>query len=281
MRIISFGDYNFPDAPIEFNTNFADLVPRTSRLPGMDGGYDEFGFDPAPQEIGNVTYGFLIRTTGGQALVDALDAARAMTRAGVRRLYLTTEGTSGTVRWTWARVNNVQTPLNHNEDGYRSRRVTVDWQVSDPRWFADFDDDVYGEGSFGTATFASAGSALAASGTATEGTVTRSGSAPVYPRIFIRPDSGGTVTNPTIELWQRGFLVESVALSGTAGTASMFTLDCQRMEVLKDGASVYDSLTAQSPWWFRLQPGDNVIRVRFGGTADAGTVRFAYHDAWY
>lgn len=282
MRIVRFGDYSFPDTPLEFNTNFADLVPQTDRLPGLDGGFDVYGDAPAPQEVGQVRYGFLLREGGSAGLANAIDELRAITRYGVKRLYMDTEGTATPARWQWARVKAVNQPQQHVRDGHESLRATVDWQVSDPRWFADdgevyydegflYDDgEVYDAGAVGTAV----------SGTASAVSVTMAGNAAAYPIIVIKPESGGTITNPTIARYVDGFLIDSLSLAGTA-TTGQFTIDCEALLARVNGANAYAALTYDTPWWMRLEPGANDIRVELGGTAQAGTVWFVFHDAWY
>ena len=54
----SLGSYTFPTTQSQIRDNFSDMVPRTVRIPGADGGFDQFGENKAQSEIGVVSVTF-------------------------------------------------------------------------------------------------------------------------------------------------------------------------------------------------------------------------------
>src|SRR5512134_2799678 len=113
MRIHRFNAggliYTFPTIQAEFVTNFANLVPATARLPGLSGGFDDYGDDAAPSEIGRVTLNFTLVAYSRADMTARRDAVYAMAGWGQRRLWLRpTNHPTDPERWCNAKVNSIR-----------------------------------------------------------------------------------------------------------------------------------------------------------------------------
>src|SRR5687768_4199120 len=97
--------YTFPTTQSQLRDNFSDMVPRTTRIPGADGGFDQFGEEKAPSEIGSVSVSFEQYADSNEDLQTKRDLVRAMAAWGVCTLHKDC-GAEGT-RYCSARVNSI------------------------------------------------------------------------------------------------------------------------------------------------------------------------------
>ncbi|MCK6580366.1 MAG: phage tail family protein [Anaerolineae bacterium] len=267
-RIISFGAYTFPDSIAErgevLRWNFANGVPRTDRLPGMDGGYNPLGADAFPSEIGTVRYRFVLVADTPAEMTIKIDAVLAMARYG--RATLTAETHGGDQRFCYGTVNNVS--LSVDADVYSDKivEVIIDWQVSDPRWYS---------------TSADSPQVEACSGASTTFTVVNNGTASALAKISIDPGTAISASGVTVQR-----LVDSVAIDEVEYAAALLATDAlvinaQTLTVTKNGSDAYlNDFSANHPAWFRLLPGDNTIKVVLGA-AETADVTFEWDDCWY
>lgn len=270
MRPVSFGSYTSFDWIQDYRTNFVDGVPATTRLPGLDGGWNDDGYQALPVAIGVVsfTYYLLSDTRAG---MDALrDAARAMQSYGLAKLICEpTDG--GTDRYCWAYIHNMQ--LSERQDGHTDlwQPVHMVFHVPDPRWLVD------------AHTAWADAHTINASGTETTSTVNNAGSAPTLPRITITPGGGQTCENPQVDRIVSGVVVDRVKYTGTLSGASgnQLIIDGKHQLAQLDAADVWgSSFTYHHGDLFRLAPGNNSVKVYFENVGDAAEVRLQYADAW-
>lgn len=137
ITTFSVGTYTFtfPTTQSQLRDNFSDMVPRTVRIPGADGGFDQFGESKAPSEIGNVSVTFEQYADSNEDLQTKRDLVREMVARGVGTLTKDC-GAEGT-RYCYARVNSITMTESPNDPiGSQKLTATVDFQVSDPYWLA-------------------------------------------------------------------------------------------------------------------------------------------------
>jgi hypothetical protein len=263
MNIVSFGAYSFPDTQSSIINNFGDTVPRTTRLPGMSGGFDEYGDDAAAHEIGRVTVRFWLHADTPAAMQGKRDAVRAMARYG--RATLTTLDDYGVQRSTKARVNSIQMPDDVIARAQRTQQVTVDFQVALPRWYS---------------TASSSPVTTACSGTATDFTITNNGNADALPIITIDP--GATLTSGVkVQRIVSATVVDEVDYDASLVASDLLVINCQSLTVQKNSTDAYGTtFTALHPAWLRLLPGANSLRVVLVG-AETASVAIAFDDTWY
>ncbi|MCK6578120.1 MAG: phage tail family protein [Anaerolineae bacterium] len=263
-RIVSFGAYTFPNTGYSLINNFGDGVPRTDRLPGLDGGYDAYGDDPAPVEIGRVTWRFRLLAGSPAAMTLLRDQVRRMQSYG--RALLTLEVDDGTQRWCYARVHNIQMADTVIAPSTRAQEVVIDWQVSDPRWYS---------------TNADSPQVEACSGAATTFTVVNNGTAAALAKISIDPGTAISASGLTVQR-----LVDSVAIDEAEYAAALLAtdalvIDAQTLTVTKNGSDAYSNdFSANHPAWMRLLPGSNTIKVILGA-AETADVTVEWDDCWY
>jgi len=270
-RVVSFGSYTFPSKLVQLDSNFGDGVPRTQRLPGMDGGYDEFGDDPAPTEIGRITLRLRVAQDGmdlaaqGTAMQALRDGLRAL--VGLGRQVLTVEPSGGTAtRWTYARANYVQTNEKMPAISDRLSDFTIDLQCADPHWYSDN---------------AGSGTAVAAAGTATDFTLTNGGNARTVPVVALVAGTAALPNGVTLRRLDGTAVKDQVAFAGTVAAGGTLVIDARALAVTLNGADAYGTAFAYDhPAWLRLLPGDNDYRIVLGA-GEAATVTWTWDDAWY
>lgn len=190
-RVLRFGDYAFEDTGTEFGTNFGDLVLRTTRLPGLSGGFDSYGSGPAPREVGNVRLNLMLKADTPAAMQNKRDALLRLASKPRRALFVEPTDASAPRRFCKARVSNIQWSERYAALPQATQRVTVNWQASDPRWYSKsgmwyLNDGVALDGG---RTVQGAAAVEVEDGDII--TVTNAGTAPTPPRIQIEPVASG------------------------------------------------------------------------------------------
>jgi hypothetical protein len=283
-RLVSFGDYTFPDTEQQIDDNFLELEKATVKLPGADGVFDEYGVDPSPAVEGRVTMTFILEVEDPADMTAALDSLRALRRQGVKALRMQPTDSALDSRWCWARLSRITAPEDKGSTSELWRRVTIQWLISDPKWNAGgneaplYDSGVlYDDGSLydGEAGFA-------ASGTQTNQTITLSGNAIVQPRITVACGVGQSVSTVTVQRIVSGLVVDEVEWLGSLTAGETLEINCRAYSVEVDGVDAYaDGFDFLDESWFRLVPGTNSIRVIFGNSANEATVTVAYYEGYY
>lgn len=141
MRLVKFiarqGEYVFPEQSSGTLT-FGDVVTSTKRLAGMDGGFDEYRDRRSPQAVGNVRSEWWINPNSSTLITSQKDTASKMQHFGKGILFVKPEESTDVkrhVRYTRARINNIQMPENVREMPHLRQKATAQFQVSDPAWY--------------------------------------------------------------------------------------------------------------------------------------------------
>jgi hypothetical protein len=284
-RLVKFGEsgnrvYTFSDV-VQMRDNFGDMVPRTVRLPGLDGGFDEFGTARAPSEIGNVSATFWIYPTGG-SMDAAKDAVRAMADWGVQKLFAS-QYDGGNQRYVNARVNSIEINENVRDVPHRRLRVRMTWQVAVPFWFSAAGEvPTYGGGVTygGGAKYGGAGILIDAAGASTEGTVTVAGNATTLGRVTATIPTGASCGDLRVQRIVDSVAVDEWRYDGGLTAGDVLEVNPNTGRVLLNGASAYGvDFTFTHPDWLRLPPGDNLIRVVMG-VSDEADVEVRFTERW-
>lgn len=283
-KVISFGSasnlYTFPTVQGTLSDNFNDLVTRTSRMPGVSGGYDAYGTMPAPGEVGNVRFDFTLVAISRGAMQTLRDAVNAMKRWGVQRL-LVQFGDLGN-RWAYARISSIQMTKQLGENTDLFQPVSVNFQVADPYWYSLATETwLWGDGTeWGAASWASIPTTTLSSLTNTF-TTTISGVFETFPRMLITTGAGVSFTDVTIERIVGGVTVDRVAYTGAVNQNSTLQINARALAVLLNGADAYTSaFTWLLPSWFRLEPGANSMKITFTSKTGNPTYKVQYYERW-
>jgi hypothetical protein len=290
--IASFGDgstiYNFPTTQTQLRDNFSDMVPRTVRVPGTDGGFDQFGEGKAPSEIGNVSVTFE-QYSEDDNLQTLRDAVREMAAWGVQLLTRVTSDESE--RYCYARVNSItMTEAPNDPIGGRKLTATVDFQVAEPYWFTV---GTWGatDGTWTSAiTLTGIGTVALDDATSTQMATSVGGLFPTYPKFYI-VTTGGNMTTVAIKRTDAAYEPEEAAsdadlyITGLATTS--LVIDCEAMAVaygadtILAGTEAFDKVTTYLyPNFVKLQPGTgNYFKVWVVG-GSGRTVKIGWKERY-
>ncbi|GEM_PF-1158297 len=267
----------------DWRDNFGDLVPRTTRLPGTHGGFDEYGVDEAPAEIGNVQGTLKLKHSLSSDMRQWLDSLRSMSRQKKGRLYMQPVDDSAQQRWCVARLNNLTTP--HSEQSHTGvmMQANFSFQVNDPHWYTQGTSaPAWGFFSWGDGTVWG-GSAVAQSVSGVSTDLTENvmgGTVETLPTITISCDTGQTAQNIIIQRLVGGVIKDQITYTDTLGAGDSVVIQCRAKSVKKNGVGSYANLTATRAQWMRLKPGANSIRVLMANSGDVANIKFAYLHAY-
>lgn len=274
--------YTFPlDSQVSMTDNFGELVTRTGRLPGADGGFDELGDERGLQEIGNVSAEFWLHFTGKTDATNQRDAFLEMADFGVGRLYMQPTDAGDSERFVWARVNNINIPFNVQEVPHKRLRAQISFQCSDPGWLGAGNQTLWGGGSTWAGGAKWGGTPTAVSGLSTTLTWTNNGNTYIQPKIALHPDVGDTCTDPIIRRVVDGAVVDEVRYIGTLTNADQLVINCRKMSVRLNGVALYtNQFSFKSASWLKLLPGANSIQIKLASAGDAVDVMAQWYDKW-
>ena len=282
MRLTRFGDYVFP-AQTEFSTNFGEVMLKTVKLPGVDGGFDIYGDDMAPKAVGNVRVGLWLLANNEAEMRWRVDEVYALAGLGRERLYLDPRNGEAN-RYTWAKLNNVQSSENAKNAPHRMMKLTLSFQCEEPYWLGQGTEAPYYGGGFtygSGAVFGGGTTSYDLTGLSTDLTVTNNGNAHTYPRIILEPQTGDSCENVVIQRIVSGSVVETVSYTGVLDDTNQLVIDCRNVSVALDGVAAYAALTVTRGYWLMLKPGANTVRVKFDNAGDAARVKIRYFSRFY
>lgn len=262
--------------------HFGGLTTQVTRLPGISGGYNEFGAGRLPGTTGDIPVTFYLLAPHRTELTALQDAVMAMEDWGTQPLYMQPEDPSLTERFTWAYVSGIEMGESAKEGTEYLQAVTMHFQVADPYWYTAGNcaglligvDFLLGTSYFGGTP------ALAASGNLTTTTLTPTGNQWTHCLMSISPGGGQSVTNPMIRRIRNGDIADQVSYTGTLVAGDNLTIDPRSGKVTLNGADARASFDALNPDWMRLLPEANTINVIFANTSDAASVELRYLDRW-
>lgn len=285
-RILRFevGDktYTFPSLS-EWSDNFGDMVPRTNRLLGASGGFDEYGDLPAPAEIGNVRVTFTLYSRSITGMTALVDAVRALARWGKGKLYYQPADESKGVRWTWVRVNNVQLNHNINNHGDIRKSVSINFQASDPHWYtAGRTEANWGGTTWGGGTrWGSGVTTYTAIGASTDIVLPVEGNAPVRPRIEIAVPVGKSAENVTVRIVEDGAITHELVYTGTLNAGDELNINTWDYTVTLNGANAFTSaFTYTRADWMSIAPPSVTVQVAMANPTDEIDITLYYFEAW-
>ncbi len=128
--VIKFGTYTFT-FPQTFSDNFNNVVPSTDRIPGASGGFDNYGNETPPAEIGSVNLSFVLDATlGTKTIREMRDEVNALTHMGAQKLtWLAQDEIPDILRWCYAKVNNITMSKDFANHSQYRQRVQITFQV--------------------------------------------------------------------------------------------------------------------------------------------------------
>lgn len=283
--LVRFGQYNFTQKnQVSLRDNFRDVVPRTTRLPGLSGGFDEYGQDAAPLEIGNVQVVFWMHADSIEEMETLKQDIGKLPSYGVTRLYKQPLDSGQGERYCEARANSVDYHERASQQPHRRMQVTVNFQAANPVWLAlGTEGWAWGDGTgWGTgAIWGGSAAPQAVSGVQNDFTITPEGNAQTFPRITINCGASQTASGVTIQRLVSGEVVDEIKYDATLGNNDSLEINCRALSVKLNGSDAYSSVfTFLRAHWFLLEPGENSIRVLMDNAGDAADVYMRYYEAY-
>jgi len=242
---LTFAGYAIPNVQ-RVSDNFADRAVQARQLPGLSGGFDLYGFDPAPGDIGQVSVSATLIAPTRDAMQAQRDALRALGALGKQQLVWQPQG-SAAPRSCWARVASISAPLEPAEHADLWQRVTLVFQVPDPHWYG-----------------VEATDSRVVTTTSTY-TLTHTGNGIALAHIQIACGASQTATNPVVQRLVSTTVIDEVKLTGVVGNNQALVIDARAKSALLDGADAYADFDFLHASWFRLMPGNNTIKVTYTG----------------
>lgn len=278
--------YTFtPDDQVKLRDNFRDVVTRTSRLPGLPGGFDEYGVGPAPTEIGIVQVMFWLLAISGAEMEAKKEALGRMDSFGKRRLYKQTVDPAADERYCEARVNSIEFSESAGDRPDKYLRVSLTFEVDNPRWLTiGTEAPSYNDGSTYNSGVVYGGNPVTQNlvGLDNSFTVTPAGNEITYPRFLITVPATKSATNIRIQREVNSAPVDEVAYAGTLSAGDLYEINCRAYSVFKNGADFYDDdFTFITSAWFRLIGGvPNTIRVLMDNAGDEIDLEMRYYESY-
>jgi hypothetical protein len=267
----------------DWQDNFGDGVPDTRRMGGMNGGFDNYGAQPFPIEIGNVRMNVTLSAETEDEMTALLDGIRQMSWWGKGRLYMQPADPDADERWCWAKCQGITSAHNFKKHTDLMMHVPINFQVSDPYWYSQGSFPwLWGDGTiWGEAPWGGAFVDVPCAGLTTDFTHAREGNAPVRARVTVTTGPGETVQNFTVQRLASGIVMDEMKYTGILPQNSTLDLDAWAMQVLLDASNAYTTaFTTKRLDWFTLLPGNNSIRVKMANIGDACTVTIRNYEAW-
>lgn len=267
-RFVAKGNtYTFPTAPgdQEFRTNFANLLRSNTRLPGVDGGYREWGWGKAPAENGMIQFAIYLESATRSGMQSLRDSLRTMQAWGMGLLYDTINGVD---RWSYCAITAIDMPEERHKHSDLYQRVQLTFETPDPFWYTAGTELLWDNaGNWDGASLywdGTSPTSVTNSGTIS---ITNNGSAYTLARVILKCTSG-TAYNPVVQRTVNGVVRDEVRWSGSLAASEWLEIDSRRHTATKIGQNEFANIAYRNRDWIRLEPGANNLIVRLNGTVD-------------
>lgn len=282
--------YDIPATVTKWRDNFATLMTMSDQLPGLDGGFDNYGFGVSPSAVGTVEATFWLVVTNDQEaqMTTMKDALLTIAGWGKQTLWLQPYDKTKQERWCNARIKSIDMPEDAASCTNTQQEVHVVWEVPEARWYA------LPAGSspyvWGGSTSIWNDSALVWGGGAgspytgpgpTSFQISSGGSAASPPLVKLTCDATHIMTNPIITRLVNGNVVESVKFNGTIGNNQVLIIDAQRLSAKLNSTDVYDVLDLLTSSWLTVKPGVNTFQISSDLGTDQCAVKIIFNEAYY
>jgi hypothetical protein len=284
-RLHRFGSnpriYYFPPAT-SFTHNFMNLVPRTVRLPGTSGGFDEFLGGVAPSEIGKVQAMWYVIPKENESITTLLDTLGMISDWGEQKLYILPWDTTYRERWCYARINDISISENAKDHPEKWQRVSATWQVADPYWYnLGTEAALWGDVQWANFTWGGSANPQLCSGQQTDFTITVGGNAITLARITITVPAAKTAEDVTVQRLESTTIRDQIRRTGILTPADSLSINARTHTIQLNGLDAYTTaFTFHHQDWFRLLPGTNSIRVLLKNASDEANVKIQWYERY-
>ena len=254
---------------MSYSDNFASLVTKTVRLPGVNGGLSQLGSGPGLSPIGTVRADIWLEFGDYVEATDKVASLRAIAAYGL--MPLVRQPLYGAPQFCFARLNDAQLQQAVQNVPHKRLKVPLVFEVPEPFWMRTisgfgklWDDGVtlWDDGSkWDSDNTYSVASSLTQSFTNPGNTVT-------LPRLMLTNASGSSIGDIRIQRVVNSSVEDEINYSAALATGTWLDIDPARRRV-SIGPVMTNALqytTFKTPDWLRLLPGSNSIKITCSGT---------------
>lgn len=268
---------------VSLDDSFLKVMTKLSRLPGLQGAFDEYGDAPAPADTGEVRVAFWVMSEQPSEMLRLKRAVAAMKAWGKKRLYKRPWG-SGSELYCEARFKNLEFKQEVTRLSHRRLLMMLTFEVDNPMWYSlGTEAWSWGDGTlWGSAPWGGNPVEESVIGSDNSFSLTPEGNDIIYPRITIEIPTGKSATNIRIQRRRQGVVIDEVSYTGTLSAGSVLEINCRAYSVMLNGSDGYSSaFDFETASWFRLVAGiSNDIRVLMNNPTDEATIKFRYYEAY-
>lgn len=281
-------EYTFvADNQINLANNFGDVVTQTVRMPGMSGGFNQYGNEPPPSEVGSINYSFWLYYNTPAEGVTARDNLFKMADWGLQKLFMLPQNDSGQdERWTYAIVNNIHANFNSQNLNQKRMLVSMTFHVPDPFWMSATETEVeFYPTAATTYTFTVGGSVrtqprIALFSAQSGITIGSAGINLPNLKVLIGGTAGSSIVNPKIVRIESGVETHRMNYTGTLSTSGEYlVLECREQTCKETGVNTWGNLTRTRAEMLMLSPGSNSIKIE-GTVTNALRLNIRYYEMW-
>jgi hypothetical protein len=275
------GLYEF-DRQESLTDNFRSVDPLITRMPGVDGGFDEYGNMPAPKSVGVIRSTHWIIEDTPEAVQQQKHQLAAMTSWGVGRLYKRTTG--GELRWCEARLSEAPYAHEVGQLPHARMHVSFQFQSASPFWLSQGTqgnswNDGVAEWDDGVTYWGGALPFTNLTGESNDVNINVGGNAPTAVRLDLRAPAGKSAQNVRVRRVVFGAAVDEMAYNAVLTAGQRLIVDTRFMSVTLNGSDAYGAAFSYlDPRWLWLLPGDNTIQVLMQNASDEIDIRLLYYE---
>ncbi len=263
---VTFGSYAIPN-PNRVDSDFDKIENRLVSIARAAGAFDPSGREAAPRGGGRVQVDFTLYAADQDDMQALIDTIYALEWAGKTTLTLQPQGSAGT-RYCNARVESIPIPLDA-KDGLVFVPGRIIFQVPSPFWLSSTETTV----------------TVNLSGISTTNTLAYAdgGFTAIPTEIKIATGVGQTIQNPIIKrLAASGSTTvwDQLSYVGTLTASQNITINPQKKSILRDGSTGLSAFTWLQKDWFRLDPGNNFLKIEAANVGDAATLTIKYRKTY-
>ncbi len=277
--------FNFDvSAQSDLRDTFRNGVARTTRLPGVSGGYNELGIAEMPSQVGNVFVDVWLLADTPAQMFQKKKQIGLLKSFGLAVLTKQPIG-GGETMYCLATLDNADYTERADDTPFKQLQVSLVFQVTDPRWRSIgttggiWDDGtLWDDGTIWDGEDVS----QAVSGVTTEYTITPDGNAVTLPSITFLCGVAETASQLRIQRLVGGAVVDELSYTTTLVANDLLSIDAESKTITLNGADAYGAaFDFKTAAWLALMPGvPNTIRILMGLPTDAGTISINYEEMY-
>lgn len=255
--------YTFPTThgDQDYHDNFKEILTRSSRIAGADGGLDEYGSGRAPGAVGSIQFGIVLESATREGMQVLRDGLATIREWGVGQLYFQPTDSLLSPRWCICRAKNADVKEKRHMHTDLFQPVPMAFEASEPFWMTagnqNLWDSTYNWNSAinwdgtGLTTITGSGSLI----------VTNNGNAFTTGRFVAKVTGAQAFNQLIVRRTVNGGVIDQWVINYPFVQNDVIEVDPRKQWVLVNGHDRFSAFEFRHPDWLRLLPGANTITV--------------------